>query len=381
MSELKNETVRILKSNIFHIDKIYPSYDYFPDYVNDRLEEYVKAISDVKFWNEFLKIHYPNNPEMLDTPLSFVSMIEGFTKCLSETITSYYKGKINGAYKSIGEGLEKKILWPTSIIFDEAIVTKNPEELNLYRIRRKEDKAFTKGDMFHIPFEKRGKVSTQRYSIPGHPSLYLGDSIYVCWEELGQPYMREVYGVKVQNTESIKLIEILRVEDFEARIKLLDGPELSTEIMRFVLTYPLTIACSVKTKERGATFKPEYIVPQLFLQYIMENKEGKIDGIKYFSTLIDIDRVENVGIYNYVFPTRTLKEKDFCDDLTKKFSMTEPLFYEHEEISKSNATFYGPGTRKDVLIELNTGKKTPYDWTAFRLMESVLESSPMKSLD
>ena len=45
----------------------------------------------------------------------------------------------------------------------------------------------TRRDLFHVPFEEREKLASQRYSIPGVPCLYLGSSAYVCWEELGRP--------------------------------------------------------------------------------------------------------------------------------------------------------------------------------------------------
>ena len=41
-----------------------------------------------------------------------------------------------------------------------------------YRTRMKEDKPFKELDLFHVPFDKRGSVTTKRYSIPGYPCLY-----------------------------------------------------------------------------------------------------------------------------------------------------------------------------------------------------------------
>lgn len=41
--------------------------------------------------------------------------------------------------------------------------------------------------MLHLPFPMRGKTGNYRFSIPGIPSLYLGNSSYACWLELGRP--------------------------------------------------------------------------------------------------------------------------------------------------------------------------------------------------
>ena len=50
-----------------------------------------------------------------------------------------------------------------------------------------DDKLIDLVEMFHIKYELRGKVQTQRCSFPGLPCLYLGCSSYVCWLELNRP--------------------------------------------------------------------------------------------------------------------------------------------------------------------------------------------------
>ena len=63
---------------------------------------------------------------------------------------------------------------------------------SFYRIRiHKTNFTLSQQEFFHIPFNLRGKVKTQRFSIPGFPSLYLGTTIYVCWEELNRPNINE----------------------------------------------------------------------------------------------------------------------------------------------------------------------------------------------
>ncbi len=59
-------------------------------------------------------------------------------------------------------------------------------QLKLFRVRHVDDsKTCNRCDLFHAPYDKRGKVSSSRYSIAGHPSLYLGTSLELCCEELG----------------------------------------------------------------------------------------------------------------------------------------------------------------------------------------------------
>ncbi|WP_293880615.1 MULTISPECIES: hypothetical protein [unclassified Sphingobacterium] len=67
------------------------------------------------------------------------------------------------------------------------------EGANLFRLRViNQNYPLSKEDLFHIPFDKRSLVSTQRFSISGLPSLYLANSIYVAWEEMKRPSMNEV---------------------------------------------------------------------------------------------------------------------------------------------------------------------------------------------
>ena len=52
------------------------------------------------------------------------------------------------------------------------------KQWTLYRIRKGSFDKTKDGEMFHIPFEKRHLVDSQRYSIPGYPILYLAGSFF-----------------------------------------------------------------------------------------------------------------------------------------------------------------------------------------------------------
>src|SRR5262249_34580255 len=61
-----------------------------------------------------------------------------------------------------------------------------------YRVRIAGGKQLQLGDLFHIPFEQRHKVARQRYSHPGVPCLYLGQSLYCCWKEMAEPDLNRI---------------------------------------------------------------------------------------------------------------------------------------------------------------------------------------------
>src|SRR5205823_638449 len=64
------------------------------------------------------------------------------------------------------------------------------------------------GDLFHIPFNSRHLITNQRYSFPGLPCLYLGQSLYVCWEELGRPDLNGVVisRFRLRTAETVKVL-------------------------------------------------------------------------------------------------------------------------------------------------------------------------------
>ena len=373
-SKLRERTEYLLQKDIFNNNNT--NYDYLPEYLSKRFDEYLKELDDKLFWEFFFKTHFPDN---VDGYINFENILKGVST-LSENILScvdsYYKGKVSLSYNHLCAGLKVAINVNDSIISEQIIKTKLYEKdtFTAYRIRRKLNDSnieFNRNQMFHIPFDLREKVTTQRYSIPGHPSLYLGDSIYVCWEELDRPLISNVFASKIVNDLNINVFELINIIELKERLIDLKGIEFSTELFRFLITYPLNIACSIPAKNTKATFKPEYIIPQLLLQYIIENHDD-VDGIKYYSTKINYNGIEKVGYNNFVFPTRTNSQKGFCNLLREKFKLTEPTLWEYEQINTGNVTFYGDSERGDVKIELIKGRKVPYDWTTFRAIEVCL---------
>lgn len=377
--ELRKESKRLLSDAVFQ-QGLDSEESYLPDHIDATLRSYSKVLKDKPFWEAFYKIHYPGHPNEYGY---FTSAIDEFSVSIGKCFEAYYLGKISKAYSCLKEGLNK-ILYGTSKLFNDAVLIYPEKELNLYRIRVRKDSdtdEFGRKEMFHIPFNQRGKVSTQRYSIPGHPSLYLGDSIFVCWKELNQPSVKSIYASRYENSTELKVIEIKSVHELLEEIESLDGTELSSTIFRFLLLYPLTVASSIKVAERQDSFKPEYIVPQLFLQYILDEK-SELDGIKYFSTRVETGRTNNVGTSNFVFPSKTNKKEGYCPELISKFRLTHPVLWEYEEINVSNATFLNNSIDGNKLIELYKGRKVPYHWTTFSAIEKTLgyDSFKLESL-
>jgi ribosomal protein S19 len=236
--------------------------------------------------------------------------------------------------------------------------------------------------MFHVRFEYRNKISTNRYSIPGFPALYLGESTYVCWEELNRSRLRDLWFSRIENTEELNVIKIQRFEDLLEEIEQISNEDDKlSHLCRYMIIYPLIIACTIKVKDQKSNFTPQYIVPQLLLQYIAQfkNADERIDGIMYLSSQVDYSKVNGVRAYNYVFPVKASLKGGFCKQLSKIFHISEPTSLEIEEIIH-NPLYPGVYARDDeatASIELANGIKSTYLTMSFGRLEQSLALKPV----
>lgn len=345
---------------------------YFPDFFTQQLNNYVD--------------YYKNNlVQHIDTKVPFgstnkdivIGKIESLSKALIKTLELFYLGKIHEATSTFNLSLD-------GILFDEIqAISSIKVGTNFYRARKNENKHFVKSDLFHIKFELRHIVSTNRYSVPGFPALYLGDSTYVCWEEFDKHKLRDLWFTRLTNVKELNLIQIQRIEDFLLELNTINHHFCLTFLLRYLITFPLTIACSIKVKFPNGNFKPEYIIPQLLLQYISKN--DKIDGIKFPSTKVDYIKLSGVAAYNYVFPVKKIEKIGFCSKLIDTFHSTEPTSLELEEI------IYNPTTHPVFLsesglssdkryIELVEKQQSYYLTTSFGKIENSLKQKKAEKL-
>jgi len=336
---------------------------YFPDFLNAALDKYVAFYK--KDLLQHIDLQVPFDPPQND---NVISKIEKLSTAIIKTVELFYQGKIFEATNTFNSSLEE-------VLFDEikALAT-IPATTNFYRARASGDKQFTKSDLFHIKFELRHIVSTNRYSVPGFPSLYLGDSTYLCWEEFNRYRLRDLSFSRLANMRELKIIQIQRIEDFLLELNTVHQNLQLTFLLRFLVTFPLTIACSIKVKFPNGNFKPEYIIPQLLLQYVSRN--DSIDGIKFLSTKVGYSKLDGVSAYNYVFPVKTVDKRGFCNKLADLFHLTDPTSLELEEIMYNPITHpmsIGGGSSPDRrCIELVEGQKSYYATTSFGKLETNL---------
>lgn len=94
---------------------------------------------------------------------------------LRQALRSSFEGHPHEAYQQFDTAMQEILPELNALAFN----VNGPIELGiLYRVRQTQTPALKAVDLFHIPFELRHLVATQRYSIPGLPCLYLAGSLY-----------------------------------------------------------------------------------------------------------------------------------------------------------------------------------------------------------
>jgi hypothetical protein len=349
-----------------------------PKHRNEKnIEEFLSDVFD-DYLNELLKFEGALKRE-LKTKIPFIE--DQITK-IKASLSQYLKGFPAASYKELSAALS------LLLVEDYLPIQKTePSSFNspFYRIRSSNNKTLKREELFHIPFEIREKVSTQRYSIPGLPCLYLADSVFVCWEELGRPDINSFHVSRVDLSQSkLKFLYFntstndLRKQCFSNKNK--DGKLLNL-LVPFLCYWPILTACSLIVKKPDEVFKPEYIVPQLLLQWVLSEQE--VDGVIYKSNRIKVSN-HNLGTFrNVVIPVKKIQFNGFCSELKSKIKLTNPISYQLLEIAgmKTISKSIDPkDLQRAMYIELIEGEKSIYSETIFGRLEDKLNSLPTKSI-
>lgn len=289
-----------------------------------------------------------------------------------DTIDLYYDGRPHLAYEKLKTTIANSGVSP---YLDHAEINSAKD---LYRARSiKNNYAIPKKDLFHIPFHLRSLISSQRFSIPGFPSLYLGNSAYVIWEELKRPDIDSMQVSKFNIHGSLKIL--LLINTANQRNKYIQNKiPTGRPLLNFLFTWPLNAACCTKAKNNLSSFVPEYIVPQLLTQFIRDGVDFK--GISYSSTHIDINPNSENYYMNYVFPVSDNNVTGHCESLSDRFVFTDPISNHLIKASTQgdHTTYITSGDRTPVnsditQIELIKNQPADYNDTVFADIEIRLK--------
>lgn len=308
-----------------------------------------------------------------------IKVIEDQCIAIIETTEMFLKGFPGEAYFHLKKCLDK--LNAMDLLEVQQTLT-TTEKGNLYRVRIDQKSQLEKGGIFHIPFNMREKVATQRYSIPGLPCLYLGDSLFVCWEELGRPDLDAIHASRFDLAISNFKLLNLNINTNEIRKRCFPGTKekFIPHLIKFLSYWPLLSACSFIVRKPLDVFKPEYIIPQLVMQWVAA--EGNVDGLKYKSNRIAFGP-NNVGSFtNVVIPVKEISSSGFCNVLSKKIKFTTPISWslleasdpKHDFLKNDAGDIKIDALRRASYIEIIDGERTIYANSKFGILEEKLKT-------
>jgi hypothetical protein len=338
-------------------------------FVADALNEYLNDIRRI-----FTSI--PEESNILKP--KDVHRLDRITRGIQNVLSRYLEGYPSLAYEKIEEVMDSEAF----DYYKQNMTIKDNGFHFLYKMRiGTADHIFTKEEMLHIPFELRGLVSSNRYSIPGLPCVYLGSSSLACWEELNKPDLNTIQtslfvpnGISYLNISTPPGAQVDRL--LGIFYKLEEPEELNEklkELVSYIVLWPLVASCSIRVSNPKDSFKPEYIIPQLLLQWVRDS--SNFDGICYFSTKVENYGESNAELYkNFAFPAQKHEGKGYCSKLKEKFSITDAVPWQTFQIYKDTEHVTTNGRVTHPTVELLNGLKLNYSNTDFSKLESLLIS-------
>lgn len=208
---------------------------------------------------------------------------------------------------------------------------------------------FDKGDFLHIPFNKRGIVSTQRFSIAGVPCMYFGLTSYVCWLELDKPPENEF------NVSSYWIPNTTKVLNLAGSQDLINGlsnfGDFTDEMQSLIELFPLIIATSFKVKENGRSFRSEYIISQLVMQCL---SDLDVEGVAYISKRVESDSLNFPMCVNLAIPMRNNQSN--YSEFTRTLPLTKSInFAEYKKMLRPPV----PAERREAFCN-SFDQRIPY---------------------
>ncbi|MEQ0244351.1 hypothetical protein [Klebsiella sp. CN_Kp084] len=261
--------------------------------------------------------------------------VERIHSYIQKTFEEFLSGDIKQAYDTFDEIMSKEAtiskLNHISVLLKDICNEKKP----LYRVRKSEAPLIKHEQIFHIPFSKRHLVNAQRYSVAGQPCLYLGTSLYVCWQEMGKPDFDKLYiSSFITNDNNSKILNFASPH-LSLPIKTTENDDDIYQENRtkasYLIFWPLLIACSYLKRVDNASFTTEYIIPNLLMQWIGRRSKSPIAGIAYYSTKMPKSRSSKYSVNVVLPPKATYKQSiqhEFCPKLGSYFEFTAPMSWQ-----------------------------------------------------
>lgn len=277
--------------------------DYYDD-LRKRLTHFVNLLEDAGADSESNKI------------------AKKYSDKICECLRDYYRGNISSCHQKIEnliKGCDEHIFAVAELNKSKAF-PEGTDEIQFFRARTESvARVMQPKDMLHLPFSMRSKSGNYRFSIPGVTSLYLANTSYGCWIEMGKPSEHDFYAAPVLLDGKQKIFNL--AVSSRLLYGLNDGAK--EYVHCWIKLLVLMIATSYKVKEENRTFRSEYIVSQSIM---LACKKLGYDGVVYFSKCAETEDFALVAINLALFADYK-KGRDF-GEICKHMKVDEPLNYQ-----------------------------------------------------
>lgn len=206
------------------------------------------------------------------------------------------------------------------------------EEGIMVRIRQGKG-PFDRKALFHISYNQRQFASSQRFSIPGDPCLYLSlypgarlfadDMLELSWIESGMP--KTFHTCLFEAQEEIVFLHFAKkgstyLQEYDDANTAAGKLDRQGAIDQYLLIFPLRVACFISIEDKlyksNVRFYEEYIIPQLLMEWIQQSSH--YDGLTYQSAS-GIPEAKKRKSYNVAIPTKNIDPCDGYDVKLKEF--------------------------------------------------------------
>lgn len=293
-------------------------------------------------------------------------------------VENEYRGMRHSAYASIKnqlDGYKSKNIEIKGLAYDENIfeIEQGTTFYRMRKVKTEERHKLGRDGLFHIPLDRKGLVTTQRYSAPGYPCLYLSHRVYGCWEEMGRPDFGTIMVSQFESLQDFNVLD-LRIPSKEA---------WESDMKRCILFFPLVIATMVQVENSNDAYKPEYTIPQILTEWVISRNRHKDPNMKEIIGIIYTSSQKNSDFDypddswdNYAIPVlQPLANAAYCPRLNEIFTLSLPTYYDLEVLKQGDIIDGG-------AFDLNDEEqlKQNIDISRFGIMERYLMKYPQDVL-
>lgn len=239
-----------------------------------------KVDTDAEYYSDLRKrfTSFVNILKKAQADEESIRIASRYTDKVCEALRDYYSGRVSSCHQKILHLVEKCCdnKHAVSRLNEScAFPGQKGTEIQFFRARLSEEaRTFGAKDMLHHPFKQRSMTGNYRFSIPGVTSLYLCNSSYGCWIEMGCPPEHDFY------VSPFVLDGTQKIFNLAVMTRLVDQLRNDENVHCWIKLLVLMIATSYSITEKNRSFKSEYIISQSIM---LACKKLGFDGVAYFS--------------------------------------------------------------------------------------------------